>query len=222
MTPKTPPDAGVETESDAGAMRLTDRKRAAILDAAIAEFRANGFDVTSMDAIAETAGVSKRTVYNHFPSKEALFAEILMHLWKASFAGVDLAYRRDRPLAEQLTDLLRQKLRMLADDNHLDLARVAITAAIHAPDRGRAMMDRLGNKEEAITIWVRAAMKDGALKKADPVFAAHQLQGLVKSFAFWPQIVMGQPVLSPAEQEKLIKATVDMFLGYYGKSRPAH
>ncbi len=42
--------------------RLTDRKRQAIVAAAIAEFRDNGFEVTSMDKIAATAGVSKRTV----------------------------------------------------------------------------------------------------------------------------------------------------------------
>jgi len=214
MTAKKAPDTALP---DTGPTRLTDRKRAAILDAAIAEFRAHGFDVTSMDRIAETAEVSKRTVYNHFPSKEALFAEILTHLWKTSLAGIDLAYRRDRPLAEQLGDLLRQKLRMLSDVNHLDLARVVITATIHSPERARDMMARLGDKEEAITAWVRAAMHDGRLKKADPIFASHQLQGLVKSFAFWPQIVMGQPVLSKAQQDKLIKATVDMFLGYYAK-----
>jgi TetR/AcrR family transcriptional regulator of autoinduction and epiphytic fitness len=199
------------------ATRLTDRKRAAILDAAIAEFRAHGFEVTSMDRIAATAEVSKRTVYNHFPSKEALFAEILMHLWRASLAGIDLAYRRDRPLDEQLSELLRQKLRMLSDVHHLDLARVAIAAVIHSPERAQDMVARLGDKEEAITAWVRAAMQDGRLKKADPIFAAHQLQGLVKSFAFWPQIVMGQATLSKGEQDKLVKATVEMFLGYYAK-----
>ncbi|WP_390888393.1 TetR/AcrR family transcriptional regulator, partial [Leclercia adecarboxylata] len=50
--------------------RLTDRKRAAILEAAVAEFRAFGFAGTSMDRIAATAEVSKRTVYNHFASKD--------------------------------------------------------------------------------------------------------------------------------------------------------
>ena len=43
--------------------RLTDRKREAIIQAAIAEFRDNGFKVTSMDRIAARAEVSKRTVY---------------------------------------------------------------------------------------------------------------------------------------------------------------
>ena len=53
--------------------RLTDRKRAEILKAAVKLFRSRGFDTTSMDAVAKEAKVSKRTVYNHFPSKEALF-----------------------------------------------------------------------------------------------------------------------------------------------------
>ena len=49
--------------------RLTERKRAAIVEAAIDEFRASGYEATSMDRIAARAEVSKRTVYNHFPSK---------------------------------------------------------------------------------------------------------------------------------------------------------
>ena len=57
--------------------RLTDRKREAIVEAAIAEFRAHGYDGTSVDKVAATRRVSKRTLYNHFPSKEELFAEIL-------------------------------------------------------------------------------------------------------------------------------------------------
>ena len=51
--------------------RLTDRKRAAILEAAVAEFRQSGYETTSMDRIAAQAGVSKRTVYNHFPDLDA-------------------------------------------------------------------------------------------------------------------------------------------------------
>ncbi|HEX5664228.1 MAG TPA: helix-turn-helix domain-containing protein, partial [Xanthomonadaceae bacterium] len=62
---------------EAAPARLTDRKRAAILEAAVAEFRESGYEATSMDRIAASAGVSKRTVYNHFPSKEVLFTRIL-------------------------------------------------------------------------------------------------------------------------------------------------
>ncbi|MBF6022607.1 TetR/AcrR family transcriptional regulator [Lysobacter niastensis] len=196
--------------------RLTDRKRAAILDAAVAEFRQSGYEATSMDRIADSAGVSKRTVYNHFPSKEALFEHIVEQLWERSVEGLDLAYSGDRPLRAQLLELVSQKLRLLHDDNFTDLARVAIAAGIHSPERAHEMVSRMGNREEGLTTWIRAAAADGRLKAKDPLFASMQLQGLVKGFAFWPQVALGQPPLTPAQQKQVAEAAVDMFLAYYG------
>lgn len=196
-------------------IRLTDRKRAAIVDAAVAEFRQSGYETTSMDRIAASAGVSKRTVYNHFPSKEALFAQILQELFDRSLEGADLAYRGDRPLRAQLLELVKQKLRLLNDSNFVDLARVAIAAGIHSPERAQELVARMGDREEGLTVWVRAAAADGRLKTRDPVFASMQLQGLVKGFAFWPQIGMGQPPLTAAQQKQVAEAAVDMFLAYY-------
>ncbi len=195
--------------------RLTDLKRNAIIQAAISEFRASGFDITSMDKIAATAGVSKRTVYNHFPSKEELFAEILHKLWASISAQTEVAYRPDRPLREQLQTLLRAKLQLLADDNFLDLARVAIAAAIHSPERAQDMVARLGEREEGLTLWIRSALADGRLKPLDPEFAAQQVHGLLKSFAFWPQITLGQPPLTADMQTRVIESALDMFLSHY-------
>jgi len=48
-----------------------------ILDAAIDIFIANGFETTSMDAIAEAAGVAKGTLYYHFASKEGIVDAIV-------------------------------------------------------------------------------------------------------------------------------------------------
>ncbi|MFY3957078.1 TetR/AcrR family transcriptional regulator C-terminal domain-containing protein, partial [Achromobacter xylosoxidans] len=53
--------------------------------------------------------------------------------------------------------------------------------------------------------------------KVDPEFAGHQLQGLVKSFAFWPQVTLGQPPLGPAERDRVVDSAVAMFLGCYGR-----
>jgi TetR/AcrR family transcriptional regulator of autoinduction and epiphytic fitness len=195
--------------------RLTDRKREAIIQAAIAEFRANGFDITSMDKIAATAGVSKRTVYNHFPSKEELFAEILNQLWARVTAAQETAYRPDLPLRDQMRLMLRAKLQMLGDDNFLDLARVAIAATIHSPERAQNMVARMGEREEGLTVWIRAAQADGRLKPVDPEFAAQQIQGMLKSFAFWPQISMGLPALSDEMQSTVVESALDMFLACY-------
>ncbi|CAH0274444.1 TetR/AcrR family transcriptional regulator [Stenotrophomonas lactitubi] len=195
--------------------RLTDRKREAIVRAAVEEFRSAGYEATSMDRIAAVAGVSKRTVYNHFPSKEELFALILEELWHSSVASVELPYRADQPLDMQLLQLLRQKLDLLGDANFIDLARVAMAEIIHSPERAQAIVCRMGEKESGVSAWIRAAIADGRLREVDPEFAGHQLQGLVKSFAFWPQVTMGQPPLAPAERTRVAESAVAMFLGFY-------
>src|SRR5277367_2642966 len=112
--------------SSTNPQRLTDRKRDAIISAAIEEFLATGYDATSMDRIAARANVSKRTVYNHFPSKEVLFAAILHQLWEARQTGDTPTYRADEPLRGQLLELVMRKLRLLTDESFIALARVAI------------------------------------------------------------------------------------------------
>lgn len=63
-TPTTPATAGRPKDPV---------KRQAILNAAKRLFLSNGYDGSSMDAIAAEAGVSKLTVYSHFSDKETLF-----------------------------------------------------------------------------------------------------------------------------------------------------
>lgn len=195
--------------------RLTDRKREAIIQAAIAEFRAHGFEITSMDKIAASAGVSKRTVYNHFPSKEELFAEILNQLWARIIAEPSVTYNRDQPLSDQLRQILQEKVQMMADENFLTLARVAIAATIHSPERAQNMIERMSEREEGLTVWIRAAQADGRLKPVDPEFAAHQVQGLLKAFAFWPQISLGRAALDPDMQNTVAESALEMFMARY-------
>jgi TetR/AcrR family transcriptional regulator of autoinduction and epiphytic fitness len=202
MTTSTPP-------------RLTDRKRSAILKAAADQFRSLGYEGASVDGIAALAGVSKRTVYNHFPGKEELFEEALMWMFECGNGMVDLPYRGDRGLREQLVELIGMKMRMLADRDFLDLARVAIGEAIHAPERALPLITRMSERDEGVTSWVRAAQADGRLKPGDPVFAATMLQGQVKTFAFWPQVVFGAPLLPADQQARVIDAAVSMFLAYF-------
>ncbi|MBN6150615.1 TetR/AcrR family transcriptional regulator [Xanthomonas sp. AmX2] len=203
------------SDSPAVPARLTDRKRLAILDAAMAEFRAHGFDGTSMDRVAAAAGASKRTVYNHFPSKDALFVEIVRHLWQRGISEVSLAYSPARPLREQLVELLLQKLRMLDDAAFVDLSRVAIAEAMRSPEHARDIIARLGSKEEGTTVWIRAALADGRLRPLQPEFASQQLQSLVKGFAFWPQIALGQAPLSAQQKAQVAESTADLFLSHY-------
>ena len=197
-------------------VRLTDRKRDAIVQAAIVEFRANGFEATSVDKVAARAEVSKRTLYNHFPSKDELFAAILHILWESSASQMQRAFEPGRPVRDQLLELVQAKLAMLADDSFLALARVAIAAGLHSPERAQGIVARMGEKDGGLVDWVKAAQKAGALKAGDAAMAVKQLESLVKGVAFWPQVAMGQPVLSARARRQLAVATVDLFLSFHG------
>ncbi|HWS44594.1 MAG TPA: TetR/AcrR family transcriptional regulator [Acidimicrobiia bacterium] len=59
-------------------MRMpADQRRRQLFEVARARFSEQGFHATSMDEIAEAAGVTKPVLYQHFPSKRALYVELL-------------------------------------------------------------------------------------------------------------------------------------------------
>jgi len=51
-----------------------------VLRAALDLFGERGIDATSMDAIAQTSGVSKATIYNHWVNKEELLIDVMLML----------------------------------------------------------------------------------------------------------------------------------------------
>jgi AcrR family transcriptional regulator len=75
------PSSGETLASPEGRSRAAhlgpERRRPLVLDAALALFVRNGYEGTSMEAIAGAAGVSKPVVYDCFPSKERLFTELM-------------------------------------------------------------------------------------------------------------------------------------------------
>lgn len=74
--------------------RDAEATRAAILDAARAEFAESGLGGGRIDAIADRAGCNKAMIYHYFGSKDALFAAVLEHnyvLIRAAEAGLNLA-----------------------------------------------------------------------------------------------------------------------------------
>lgn len=70
-----------------------------VLEAALNLFSERGIDATSMDAIAEASGVSKATIYKHWPDKEALCLEVMSH-----------AHGLDEEFTEIMTESVREAM----------------------------------------------------------------------------------------------------------------
>src|SRR6476646_9711899 len=90
--------------------RRHQQTRTAIADVALALFIERGFTETTMEDVADVAGVSRRTVYRHFPSKDDLVFE-QPRRWLAHF-DAEIAVRHPD---ETLRALCRRGLVAVAE-----------------------------------------------------------------------------------------------------------
>jgi TetR/AcrR family transcriptional regulator, mexJK operon transcriptional repressor len=124
--------------------RASARKRHAILNAATEVFLENGYLGTNMDEVADRAGVSKQTVYNHFSDKENLFIEIVTRMTNAGSDAVQSEAARPEDqtdVAAYLRDYAYRQLRIVLTPRLMQLRRVVIGEVSRFPDLGRALYD---------------------------------------------------------------------------------
>lgn len=196
-------------------MALMAKKHRQILDAAVAVFQDLGYACTSMDCIAARANVSKRTVYNHFENKEALFRAILDRMAEQANPALDISYDPDRPIREQLVELGWGEGKLLTSPAFMGLARLVVGEIIRDPVLAGDMNSKL-DKVRVFQTFMAAAIADGAIAATDPDVAGEQFLGLIKSRAFWPFIFSGQTVTED-QMDRIVQETVEFFLKSRGK-----
>ncbi|MCO7225637.1 TetR/AcrR family transcriptional regulator [Pleionea sp. CnH1-48] len=198
-------------------MKLSEIKRKQIIEAAAEEFRSAGFNGTSMDKVAARANVSKRTVYNHFPSKDALFNGIVDYMLNMLSEATAIEYSSERNVREQLTELARREIELLSTPQFIDLARAVIAEGIHSPEKMQEASEQFAGIEDNLSQWFDAAAADGKLATSDGQFASNHFIGMLKTFCFWPQLIKNQPFPDSTEIEHIIETSVSMFVNYYEK-----
>lgn len=196
---------------------LSARKKAAIIDAAIDLFQKNGFQGTSMDAIAAQADVSKRTVYNHFPSKQELFEHIAQSVWETANQATMVTFYSEEAVEPQLLALALKELELVGDESFLRLSRVLMAEFIHEPAMAQAIIARFGEEESSLTQWMQQAKHHRQLKIEDAEQAGAQFHSLIKAQAFWPQIMFGQESIPEAQHNAFAQQVCTMFLAVYGR-----
>lgn len=190
-------------------------KREAILRGAQQAFQQYGVRDTSMDKIAETAQVSKRTVYNHFESKEILVTHIIKEIWGQAILGFEVAYDSSSDLKSQLMALVNNQIKMMGEPEMLELTRVAMGHCLYNPENFKNEIAEFFEQETAMIRWLKQAMADGRLKQGDPLVANEQILSLLKGQAFWPQLMHAEAPLTSERKQEVAEQTVDMFLSYY-------
>lgn len=190
-------------------------KRQAIIEAAKRTFKAIGVAATSMDKLAEEAQVSKRTVYNHFATKEALVMHLVSELWQEAMTKNQGHYQPGITLETQLSAIILTEVEFINSQEHIDLARVAIGHLFYNNDEMAREIEKMKQQETALIRWIKAAISDKKLTLTDANFSNEQLMHLIKGHCFWPQLLGYQPLLTTEERQHLASETAQMFLSRY-------
>ena len=195
--------------------KLTEQKREDIIAAATEEFKSHGFRATSMDRIAATAQVSKRTVYNHFENKVVLFQAITRELFDKAKQVSEHPYDPSVPVKVQLQTIAEQEMAMLTSEDFLALARVITSESLSSPELTKVNFDEFQESSIGVVKWIGQATKDGKLRISNPVDAGRQFLSLIEGSAFWPQLFSYKPIPNEDEQKAIINSAIDMFLNTY-------
>jgi AcrR family transcriptional regulator len=93
--------------------------RRQIFDAAVALFREQGFDATTMQQVAERAGVAKGAAYYYFPSKEAIIQDYYVKVQARQEEMCRPVFADKSDLKARLMAALVSKLDLAAEDRGL-------------------------------------------------------------------------------------------------------
>ncbi len=223
--------------------KKTEAKRQMILKTAGEVFREMGYEKSSMKIIAAQIGGSKATLYNYFPSKQAIFQEVMkiaaaenkaetasylddmtkslvasgQHQFEAVFDGLQEPGQDIRTLLIQFGERF---MRLICSDAFIDIYRLAVA------ETGRSSIGTVfyenGPKigHARIAAFLETIMQRGQLRNAPSDVAAFHLVALLKSEIHEPTLFQSLGSLTDdgegqtAFQSKVIRA-IDAFLKIY-------
>lgn len=202
----TPPDATVR-RSRAGrpSVREAERKHEAMLDAALEEFSHHGFHGASVRTIAERAGLSTRTLYNHYADKVALFAACLE--WCA-LRDPWQPQEESGTLHDALVRFARHMQGQLNQDRQVQLARVIYRECISFPQLEAVSR----NQHERFQLEpVRQILRKHGFEEQQASELASVYVALI--FHRWQsRVIYGGRPLTSAEIERFTESDTKLFL----------
>ena len=187
--------------------------REVIVDAAERLFLAHGFAAVSMDDLAESAGVARRTLYNQFASKEEIFREMLLRLSGQLEDALPPGIETQGSVEEVLPLIGRAILQLHRRPGYLGFFRIAVAESMQFPWIAEAFAAVMEPAMERFARYLSHLTALGILDCCNPILAAHQFTGMLNEFVLWPWL-MGRKRL-PLAAEEVIAEAARMFLRRY-------
>ena len=191
--------------------------REAIVEAAERLFLERGFGAVSMDELAETAGVARRTLYNQFASKEEIFREMLLRVSGQLEGAFPPGIETQGDVEQVLRLVARMILELHKRPEYLGFLRMVVADSRQFPwiaEEFAAVMEPLTERLVRYLVHLTAM---GILDCRNPLLAAHQFMGMLNELSLWPWMTGRENV--PVPEKEIIEETIRMFLQHYRRPR---
>ncbi|MHC1558760.1 TetR/AcrR family transcriptional regulator [Actinomycetospora sp. C-140] len=158
---------------------------AAILNAALAAFGAKGFHGASMRDIAQGAGTSLSNLYNYFPSKSRLLAEVLRHANAELVTRIHVALdEAGDDAAPRMREAVRAYVRFVVDHQLAMVVSTNEVRYLEGDDRERLVADRDATQAVFEDI-VAQGVASGEFRTPHPADAARTILSGLAGVAAW-------------------------------------
>jgi len=167
-------------------------RRRQLLDVAVTAFAVRGFHATSMNDVADAAGVTKPVLYQHFSSKRHLYLEALTEVGTRLRQTIEKATADAPAPREQVVEGLLAYFRFVAEDQ--DAFSLLFGGGTR---RDEEFARAAGAVESAIATSIASLITVSSLRDDERELLAHAIVGLAESTSrHW--IAQGMTV--PTEQ----------------------
>jgi TetR/AcrR family transcriptional regulator, mexJK operon transcriptional repressor len=193
------------------------RRDARLLDVATTLFMERGFDGTSIDAVAEAAGISKPTVYARYRDKRDLFAAVLrgrIRDWLAPLSVAAEAQATDsdpQNIETTLHELSRHMLDQASMPECATLQRILAAQAVQFPELAKlAHEDGWLRGVRGVAILLRQFAARGEIRVDDPELAADLFLNLLLGHS--ARLALHGIADDPESLQRRRRAVVELFL----------
>ncbi len=181
-------------------VRCDEDTRRLIIEAARQEFLANGYAATGMNAVAQRAGISTKTLYRLVPTKAELFTNVISDRIERFMLEIDDGTVGTLDLPTALERILIAFGALTLDAETIALVRLVIGESDRFPEIAAAFYEAaIVRTSHAMESWLRKQCQHGLIRLEDPHAAAGMLRGMM---IMEPQraAMLGQRAVPTAEE----------------------
>ena len=191
-------------------------KRENILTAATALFMKQGYELTSVEAIAKTADVSKLTIYSHFTSKTELFRIVIEQCSDQLAAPESFIAYAKLPVKQGLMQLGGSLATLIYSNDAIHLQRIMQSESLQHGQIVKVFYEAGPQRvklafAELLSQW----QQQKQLVITDINLATEQFFSLLKGEVYVKAMLLLSPIPTADEIELHVQSTVTMFLAVY-------